>query len=444
MLRSHENAPILFRPDTKNGFKTGAISERRWEELIGAAYQFGFPLFEQARLTYQFSYAADNATRKPVNTFAHARKLVGFNEQRITTPNNDTLYSSAAIDLSAGPIVLEIPEFGPRYWSVSFFDAYTNVFSCVGTRRHGGGGGHFLLVGPGWAGEAGAGEEIIRSPGNHIVALARIQMRGEDDYAVVHAIQDRLKLRALTIPVVRRLVTPRPDNPANFVAVVNQVLRENPTLHMGWAVQENLASVGIGPDKGPLSGIKLKMWKRFYASAKSRLREISEGFGTVVDGWEYLPFNIASFGEDYETRAVIALKGLWANIPAEQIYTFAIADQNNERLSGKYNYRLTLPSARARDGLFWSLSIYERTRSGQLFFRDNVLHRYAVGSASKALATEPDGSVKILIQPEQPAEFLSNWLPSPPDAFSLVMRVYMPSDLTIGTKVFYPPVTRVE
>lgn len=408
--------------------------------MISAAYQFGYPLFEQARLTYEFSYTPERADRHPVNTFVHGRKLTGFNEQKITTPNNDTLYSSAAIDLSAGPVRLQIPDFGSRYYSISFFDAYTNVFSCISTRLHGDKGRRCLLLGPGWTGLPNPGEMAIRAPGNHVVALARIQADGPQDYEEVHSLQNRLVMYGLTIPAVRQFVPPKPDDPCNFVAVVNQILRENPTLHSGCMVMENLAKVGIGPDEGPLSGVLQQKWYDLYCIAKSRLIDVSQRFGAVVDGWEYSPFNIASFGDDYESRAVIALKGFWANIPAEQMYTFAIADQSNQPLVGSRKYRLRLPKERAQDGHFWSLSIYERNKIGQLFFRDNTLHRYAIKSGDPHLVSGSDDSVEFCIQESAPDFEGCNWLPAPPGEFVLVMRVYMPKDPRFGTHILYPAV----
>ena len=50
----------------------------------------------------------------PPNTLRHARVLTTPKSQTVTTPNNDTLYSQAWIDLSAGPAVLDMPRVGSR------------------------------------------------------------------------------------------------------------------------------------------------------------------------------------------------------------------------------------------------------------------------------------------------------------------------------------------
>ena len=69
-----------------------------------AAWTFALPLIEiSSPQTRRFSGGA------PVNTFAHGRDLVDHTARDITTPNNDTLYSSAHIDLSQGPVTLRLP-----------------------------------------------------------------------------------------------------------------------------------------------------------------------------------------------------------------------------------------------------------------------------------------------------------------------------------------------
>ena len=62
-------------------------------------------------------------------------------------PNNDTLYSTAWIDLSAEPLVLTVPDTEGRYYVMPFMDAWTNVFAMVGKRTTGTGPGDYLLVG---------------------------------------------------------------------------------------------------------------------------------------------------------------------------------------------------------------------------------------------------------------------------------------------------------
>ena len=108
--------------------------------LIFRALEYGLSAFETARLCHGFSYSFDNPRRVPVNSFAHRRTLADHRHRMLTTPNNDTLYSSAVMDLSAGPVALAVPAFGRRYHSIAFLDAYTNAFAYIGTRSNGSAG----------------------------------------------------------------------------------------------------------------------------------------------------------------------------------------------------------------------------------------------------------------------------------------------------------------
>ena len=65
------------------------------------------------------------------------------------TPNNDTLYLGAAVDLGGGPVVLSVPDTDGRYYVLQFVDAWTNNFAYVGRRATGTEAGTFLLTLPG-------------------------------------------------------------------------------------------------------------------------------------------------------------------------------------------------------------------------------------------------------------------------------------------------------
>jgi len=132
------------------GMHKATAADSDSEARIAKAYEYGFPLFEHARLVYLFSYYAGNPQRVPVNSFGHRRQLVDHTARTVTTPNNDTLYSSTVIDLSAGPVRLDVPDFGSRYFSIAFLDAYTNNFAYLGTRVNGGKAGSYLIVSPDW------------------------------------------------------------------------------------------------------------------------------------------------------------------------------------------------------------------------------------------------------------------------------------------------------
>jgi hypothetical protein len=55
----------------------------------------------------------------------------------VVTPNVDTVYCTAWLDLSQNPVVLIVPDTNDRYYLVQIMDAYSNTFSSIGRRTTG-------------------------------------------------------------------------------------------------------------------------------------------------------------------------------------------------------------------------------------------------------------------------------------------------------------------
>jgi hypothetical protein len=103
------------------------------------------------------------------NAFTHRRTLLGAGGSRVVTPNNDTLYSNAWLDLAAAPLVIDVPDTAGRYYVLGLLDFYTNPFAHLGSRLNGTAAGSFLLTGSGWQRPADA----FRGLGRHVVCPTR-------------------------------------------------------------------------------------------------------------------------------------------------------------------------------------------------------------------------------------------------------------------------------
>jgi hypothetical protein len=361
----------------------------------------------------------------------------------VPTPNNDTLYSTGFLDVSHGPVEVDVPAFGSRYYSLAFSDAYTNVFSIIGTRNSGGDGAQLLLVPAEWKGEVRPEVTLIRAPTPQVRLIVRILVDGPEDLPAAHELQDAIAIRA---PQGASSAPPVPAeaNGTDFVRIVNLALAANPPPETDEVELADLKDVGIGPDAPELSWRQQLLWRLAYPFLQQKLIQMAEANAEAVDGWIYAPPNTGDFGVDYANRAVVALRRSLALPPSEAAYSVPVADAEGKPLDGDSSYRLHLRAGAPPVEGFWSLSAYEVRPDGAMDFGGGSASRHAVGDRTRGLRRNADCSLDILIQHEPPkAEFKGLWLPIPKQRFALVMRAYLPSR-PIGDDVFYyPPLQRI-
>jgi hypothetical protein len=129
----------------------------------------------------------------PLHAPASASKLM------TTGVNHDTLPAVGWLDLGAGALVLHVPDFTGRYYSVQFTDPWTNTnFAYVGTRATGTQAGDYLIKGPGWKGEVPSGVTPISSPRNAVLVLGRTLVYGDDDLSTAYDLSRQIRLRPLS------------------------------------------------------------------------------------------------------------------------------------------------------------------------------------------------------------------------------------------------------
>jgi hypothetical protein len=128
------------------------------------AYIYGYPLVYDLQEVAEFVDGGGSLPiHAPYNTFASARRLLGP-ETRFVSPNNDTLYLVAMLDVRQGPVVLHVPDTQDRYYVLQFVDAWTNNFAYVGRRATGTAEAEFLLTDRDHQGEVPAGMTAVQAP----------------------------------------------------------------------------------------------------------------------------------------------------------------------------------------------------------------------------------------------------------------------------------------
>lgn len=410
-----------------------------------AAYFYAFPIYEFART----AWASAGPTAQRAHRFnqpMHRRTLTDHTGRNITTPNNDTVYTSARLDLSNGPLLAEFPTLPDRYFSIAFMNAYTDNFAYVGTRATDGEGGRALIVGPTWQGQSPAGIRIIRSQTDDVWLLARILVHGPEDLAAANAAQDQIRFLDAPEPSLLPLAPTSSDELENFLAVTNAMLARGPLVDPVGRRASDYNDTGLRPgDVDAWSSLTQAQRDRWTVAAARAQQTLRTGFalrGETLNGWHYPPAGVGAPGDADDVRAAVALSGLAALEAAEATYARADDDNHGDPLTGEHAYTLTIP-ANVPAGAFWSLSMYQRENDGRLFFTENALNRFAIGDRTRGLMANADGSYTISLQRNEPSAGRANWLPTPAGAFVITFRAYLPQTPMLNGTWRLPAVVRL-
>jgi hypothetical protein len=138
---------------------------------------------------------------------------------------------------------------------------------------------------------------------------------------------------------------------------------------------------------------------------------------------------------DYMVRAVAAEKGLYGNSLVEAWYGGYVGD--GAKLSTIRFAPGQLPPAK----FFWSLTLYTLP---DRFLSDNPLQRYSIGDRTPGLTRDADGGLTLYVGHVSPGrDKESNWLPAPAGKYSVVARIYGPSDAAMNGSWKLPPLVPV-
>jgi hypothetical protein len=427
------------------------------------AYIYGYPLVDSYRIQYAYFVDKDDTSYKaPWNQIANIPNVYTPADTAVQTPNSDTPYSWAGLDLRAEPMVISVPEIEKsRYYSIQFIDAYTFNFAYAGSRTTGNGAGSFLIAGPGWKGEKPAGiKEIIRSETDFNLAVFRTQLFNPADIGNVIKIQDQYKLQPLssflgtaapaaapTVDWVTPLTKEEEKTSLEFFNILNFVLDYCPVDPTEVELRERFAKIGIeggktfdpaklSPEmKSAIEQGRAEAWEAFAAGAKLlEAGKITSGdcFGTR----KYMKNN-------YLYRWVATI-GIYGNSKQEAMYPVYQVDAAGQKLSGVNRYTLHFdkgeyPPVKA----FWSLTMYELPQS---LLVANPINRYLINSPMLPnMKKDADGGLTLYIQNESPGKELeSNWLPAPKGPFAMYMRLYWPAEAALDGSWNQPKLIQVK
>src|SRR5215468_10005016 len=405
--------------------QTPAASPSGLRAAARQAWLWGLPLIE-----FSQQRSARTSEGMKANTFKHQRALVAAKDQFVTTPNNDTLYSQAWLNLEKGPVTIGVPASGGRYYCVPLMDMYSNNFAIVGTRTSGNAPQTFTIVGPNQA----SADRVNRSPTNWVWVLGRTLVDGESDLPKAHEFQNGWTIQGPEADAPKTYAK-RSSPWQEYFASVQELMNESPPPVTDARILDAMAPLiqfGRAFDAARFSPDQVAEIQAGVTDSVKELMQV-RGRAQVQNGWSFPLYGLGDFAQDYTYRAAVAIGGLGALPRLEAIYLRAAgADGRGFDSSKSWELTFTADQLPPVDS-FWSLSMYRQTADGQLFFTENPINRYAVGDRTAGLKHGTDGSLSIVMSPTEPASNPNaNWLPSPADGkFALILRAYLPKPALI-------------
>lgn len=433
-----------------NGYPTRATINQVYDDIdlnrAVQAYRFFYP--NVAMMNLWQANIADGM--RPNKVFA---LLQGSPEKRVLTANSDTPYAGALIDLSAGPMVVEVPP-GP-IMSVANDLNQSWVMDLGVPGPDAGKGGKHLLLPPGYDGPIPAGFFVGHSTTHKLMLLLRaLPLKGDTAGAI-----ERMKTVAIhplkppagwTPPKWVDLsahaadLTPlKIEDNLGYWRTLHALLDSEPANPAYRNYYGELAALGI--IKGQPFAPDARMQRILTQAAQTgavqmRVQSLADRRPDRVvwpdRQWEWAvlrPENGTFSTPDYTDlvarekwfyQAMIASPAMFRRAPgAGSLYWLGSRDAQGEYLDGGKSYTLSVPLPLPAK-LFWSVTVYDSQTRSQI---ETPQAKAALRSLEELKDQEQSGTAELYFGPTAPPGKASHWIQTTPGrGWFAYLRIYGP------------------
>ena len=395
---------------------------------------------------------AGNATigQKKSNQVSIFSKLLD-SKSLYLTGNTSTLYAQAYLDTEVdGPTVIEVPPGMLGAINDAWF-RYVGDLGVIGPDK--GKGGKYLVLPPGYKGDVPSGYFVVRPRTFWTWAM----VRGSTAQGLAHEVK-AMEGQIRIYPLAKAKNPPKTEfidisgisyntvAPSDFSYFenLNQLIQKEPIDALDPETRGLVASIGIvkGKPFKPDARMKKLLTEAVAignATARTLLfkpREKSYYFYPDSDSSWVMAFagkdvffevdgarNLDARTSFYYSYTVVTPAMAATVLGKGSDYAVAFLDSKKQPLDGGKNYKLHLPPNVPVDN-FWAVTLYDTQTRSQL----QTSNPYpSLGSQTKGLKKNADGSYDLYFGPKPPQGKESNWLETVPGkAWFTILRMYGP------------------
>ncbi|OSP53951.1 DUF1254 domain-containing protein [Pseudoruegeria sp. SK021] len=392
-----------------------------------------------------------DAGAKGANKIAVFEQLMD-SETLVVTANTSTLYAYTYTDLAVdGPTVIEIPP-----GMLGFLDdAWQRFVGNMGvTGPDQGKGGKYLVVPPGYTGEIPDGYFLLKPPTNRNFLFLRGSIADGLKPAVenitsklrVYPLKDAADPAATEFVNVSNMAfnTILPSD-FSYFEQLNEIIQQEPIDAITPDVRGEIAALGIvkGQPFAPDDRMK-KLLTEAATLGAATARSIT--YYPRIDGVRIYPDDpgsvwstaFANKNTSFEADGIMGLDArtlyyfnaggvtpaMAATHPGQgSDYALALLDATQQPFDGSKTYKLHLPKDVPVND-FWALTLYDTQTRSQLQTSQSFP---TVGSQTKGMTQNTDGSYDIYFSPKAPEGKDGNWLQTVPEkSWFTILRMYGP------------------
>jgi hypothetical protein len=489
--------PALTTPDRVNSrlgtleFKDGAPSKATVDKM-----------YDQIDFTHAYNVFMNSLDGVSIATLRKGMQSVGVKDNEVIvfsdlmdskslflTANADTIYAIGILDLTKGPMVLEVP---PKFLGAIDDQWFRWVIDIGLPGPDRGVGGKYLIVPPGYQGELPQGGYFVaRSRTNYVAWFGRSFLDNKSDpkpaaetirkftnvypyeaggvgTPIAEFLAGKARLGRITAPPPTKfhegsgkVMNTVPPNDWSFYETLNEIVQQEPATSLDPELMGSIAAIGIvkGKPFNPDARMRKIMTEALaVANAASRTlfmspRDPSWYYYPGSSWWNYLfdtgyqfetpiplitregakPFPPTGYRTlDARTNFFYGITGITPGMAMRLTgigsqYLLNTLDANKQYFDGAKTYKVTLPQG-IPEANFWSLTVYDNMSRSMLDTPQRFPRAGNQSYPSPAAEPNADGSTAVYFGPKQPDGVKrGNWIQTMPNkGWFVILRLYSP------------------